>query len=73
MGILTAEFPPSEGDATLASFSVSREPQKTRRRVGYCPQFDAHFASKLLPYGTFNRFYSFQLLIFSAIQRYDRA
>lgn len=46
MGMLTAEFPPSEGDATLASFSVSREPQKTRRRVGYCPQFDAHFASK---------------------------
>jgi ATP-binding cassette subfamily A (ABC1) protein 3 len=43
MGILTAEFPPSSGDATLAGFSVSKEPEKTRRRVGYCPQFDAHF------------------------------
>jgi ATP-binding cassette, subfamily A (ABC1), member 3 len=43
MQMLTAEFPPSSGDATLAGYSVTREPQKTRRRVGYCPQFDAHF------------------------------
>ena len=43
MGILTGEFPPTSGDATLAGFSVAREPEKTRRRVGYCPQFDAHF------------------------------
>mmetsp|Transcript_15159 Transcript_15159/g.25138 ORF Transcript_15159/g.25138 Transcript_15159/m.25138 type:complete len:1684 (-) Transcript_15159:977-6028(-) len=43
MGMLTAEFPPTSGDATLAGFSVSKEPEKTRRRVGYCPQFDAHF------------------------------
>ena len=43
MGILTGEFPPTSGDATLAGYSVSREPEKTRRRVGYCPQFDAHF------------------------------
>jgi len=45
MGMLTAEFPPTSGDATLAGYSVSREPQKTRRRIGYCPQFDAHFAN----------------------------
>jgi ATP-binding cassette subfamily A (ABC1) protein 3 len=45
MGMLTAEFPPSGGDATLAGFSVSKEPEKTRRRIGYCPQFDAHFAN----------------------------
>jgi ATP-binding cassette, subfamily A (ABC1), member 3 len=45
MGMLTAEFPPSHGDATLAGFSITKEPQKTRRRVGYCPQFDAHFAN----------------------------
>jgi ATP-binding cassette, subfamily A (ABC1), member 3 len=45
MGILTGEFPPTSGDATLAGFSVTREPQKTRRRVGYCPQFDAHFSN----------------------------
>mmetsp|Transcript_43481 Transcript_43481/g.48976 ORF Transcript_43481/g.48976 Transcript_43481/m.48976 type:complete len:2055 (-) Transcript_43481:245-6409(-) len=43
MGMLTAEFPPSSGDATLAGHSVSKEPEKTRARVGYCPQFDAHF------------------------------
>lgn len=43
MGMLTAEFPPSAGDATLAGFSLCQEPQKTRRRIGYCPQFDAHF------------------------------
>ena len=41
--MLTAEFPPTHGDATLAGYSVSKEPQKTRRRIGYCPQFDAHF------------------------------
>lgn len=43
MGMLTAEFPPTGGDATLAGFSLRREPEKTRRRIGYCPQFDAHF------------------------------
>lgn len=41
MGLLTAEFPPTSGDATLCGFSVSREPQKIRRLIGYCPQFDA--------------------------------
>jgi ATP-binding cassette, subfamily A (ABC1), member 3 len=43
MQMLTAEFPPTSGDATLAGFSITKEPQKTRRRIGYCPQFDAHF------------------------------
>ena len=41
MGMLTAEFPPSSGDALLAGFSVTNEPAQTRRQVGYCPQFDA--------------------------------
>mmetsp|Transcript_20566 Transcript_20566/g.48274 ORF Transcript_20566/g.48274 Transcript_20566/m.48274 type:complete len:1247 (+) Transcript_20566:2893-6633(+) len=45
MGMLTAEFPPSSGDATLAGYSVANEPEKTRRTVGYCPQFDAHFTN----------------------------
>jgi ATP-binding cassette, subfamily A (ABC1), member 3 len=45
MGMLTAEFPPSSGDATLSGFSIVREPQRIRRRIGYCPQFDAHFAN----------------------------
>lgn len=41
--MLTAEFPPSSGDATLAGFSICKEPKQIRRRIGYCPQFDAHF------------------------------
>lgn len=43
MAMLTAEFPPSSGDARLDGFSVTTEPEQTRRRIGYCPQFDAHF------------------------------
>ena len=43
MAMLTAEFPPTEGDASLASYSVTNQPEQTRRRIGYCPQFDAHF------------------------------
>jgi ATP-binding cassette subfamily A (ABC1) protein 3 len=45
MAMLTAEFPPSSGDAILAGFSVTNEPDQTRRTIGYCPQFDAHFAN----------------------------
>ena len=44
MGMLTAEFPPTFGDAVLAGFGVRQEPhQKIRQRIGYCPQFDALF------------------------------
>lgn len=43
MAMLTAEFPPTSGDATLGGYSVTQQPEKTRRRIGYCPQFDAHF------------------------------
>merc|ERR1712232_506878 len=43
MGILTAEFPPTGGDAWLNGYSVTREPDMIRRSIGYCPQFDAHF------------------------------
>ena len=45
MAMLTAEFPPSSSDAVLNGFSVTNEPDQTRRTIGYCPQFDAHFAS----------------------------
>ena len=45
LSMLTAEFPPTSGDATLCGFSVAHEPEKTRRRIGYCPQFDAHFTN----------------------------
>ena len=43
--MLTAEFPPTSGDAILSGFSVTHHPEATRRRIGYCPQFDAHFAN----------------------------
>ena len=43
MGLLTAEFPPTSGDAILGGYSITREPQKIRRNIGYCPQFCAHF------------------------------
>ena len=45
MAMLTAEFPPTSGDATLAGYSVTTQPEETRRRIGYCPQFDAHFSN----------------------------
>ena len=45
MGMLTAEFAPTSGDASLAGYSVVSQPEMTRRLVGYCPQFDAHFAN----------------------------
>ena len=43
MQMLTAEFPPTSGDAKLAGYSVTNSPEKTRSLIGYCPQFDAHF------------------------------
>ena len=45
MAVLTAEFPPTTGDALLDSYSVTFQPEKTRQRIGYCPQFDAHFTN----------------------------
>ena len=41
--MLTAEFPPTSGDAILNGYSIACEPQKIRRLIGYCPQFDALF------------------------------
>ena len=43
--MLTAEFPPTSGDAILSGFSVTNQPEKTRHCIGFCPQFDAHFAN----------------------------
>ena len=43
MAILTAEYPPTSGDAFICGHSVSNNPEITRRLIGYCPQFDAHF------------------------------
>eukprot|EP00594_Rhizosolenia_setigera_P014554 CAMPEP_0178972746 /NCGR_PEP_ID=MMETSP0789-20121207/21232_1 /TAXON_ID=3005 /ORGANISM="Rhizosolenia setigera, Strain CCMP 1694" /LENGTH=1341 /DNA_ID=CAMNT_0020660323 /DNA_START=1119 /DNA_END=5142 /DNA_ORIENTATION=+ len=45
MGILTAEFPPTYGDALLSGYSVTGNPEKIRSLIGYCPQFDSHFSN----------------------------
>lgn len=45
MGMLTTELIPTSGDAKLAGFSIRNEAQQTRSRIGYCPQFDAHFTN----------------------------
>eukprot|EP01029_Cantina_marsupialis_P013220 TRINITY_DN2925_c0_g3_i1.p1 TRINITY_DN2925_c0_g3~~TRINITY_DN2925_c0_g3_i1.p1 ORF type:complete len:1768 (+),score=518.71 TRINITY_DN2925_c0_g3_i1:83-5386(+) len=43
MCCMTGEFPPSAGEAYLAGIDILSEPQKARRLIGYCPQFDALF------------------------------
>ena len=43
MAMLTAEFPPTSGSATIDGCSVTKEPERIIRHIGYCPQFDAHF------------------------------
>lgn len=45
MSILTTEFPPTNGDASLAGFSIRDSVYEARRRIGYCPQFDALFTN----------------------------
>lgn len=41
LSILTAEFPPSDGEVRLGGYDISQNPDVVRRLVGYCPQFDA--------------------------------
>jgi ABC-2 type transport system ATP-binding protein len=39
MRILTTLLPPSEGDASVAGFSVRRQPDKVRRMIGFMPDY----------------------------------
>jgi ATP-binding cassette subfamily A (ABC1) protein 3 len=41
LSILSGEFPPTYGSAYIDGFSISEDQTKIRRRIGYCPQFDA--------------------------------
>lgn len=41
LSILSGEFPPTSGTAKIAGFDVLKDQTKLRRRIGYCPQFDA--------------------------------
>jgi len=40
MSILTGDFPPTSGKATIHGFDVVTQLDKVRLEVGYCPQFD---------------------------------
>ncbi|CUG06066.1 ABC transporter, putative [Bodo saltans] len=41
MSILTGEFLPSMGHASITGFDVVENAQEARQVIGYCPQFDA--------------------------------
>jgi len=41
MAILTGEFPPTRGTASVAGVDVVADPRAARRHIGFCPQFDA--------------------------------
>mmetsp|Transcript_24285 Transcript_24285/g.50638 ORF Transcript_24285/g.50638 Transcript_24285/m.50638 type:complete len:497 (+) Transcript_24285:4447-5937(+) len=43
LGMVTGEFPPSEGQAFLAQRSIMGQAQQIKRLIGYCPQFDPLF------------------------------
>jgi len=43
MAMLTGEFPPTSGKATLAGFDVATQRADVYRNLGFCPQFDALF------------------------------
>jgi ATP-binding cassette subfamily A (ABC1) protein 1 len=41
LSILSGEFPPTAGNAFVDGFSIAVDQSKIRRKIGYCPQFDA--------------------------------
>jgi ATP-binding cassette subfamily A (ABC1) protein 3 len=41
LSILSGEFPPTAGDAYIDGFSIKEDQTKIRKKIGYCPQFDA--------------------------------
>ena len=41
LSILSGEFPPTSGEAFIDGFSIRDDQTNIRRRIGYCPQFDA--------------------------------
>jgi len=43
LSMLSGEFLPSSGEASLAGHSLINEIHACRRRIGFCPQFDALF------------------------------
>ena len=43
LSMLSGEFPPTTGTATLGGLDLLTDVFKVRRRIGFCPQFDALF------------------------------
>ena len=41
--MLSGEVLPSSGEATLSGINLLTDVHKARRKIGYCPQFDALF------------------------------
>ena len=41
LSILSGEFPPTSGSAFVEGYSIALDQSKIRRKIGYCPQFDA--------------------------------
>ena len=41
LSILSGEFPPTSGTAYIDGSEISDDQSKIRRKIGYCPQFDA--------------------------------
>ena len=43
LSILSGEFGPSSGEAFLGGLSLAKDIHQCRRKIGFCPQFDALF------------------------------
>ncbi len=41
MSILSGEFPSTSGNAFIDGFNIKTEQSRIRRKIGYCPQFEA--------------------------------
>ena len=41
LSILSGEFPPTSGTAFIDGYNIQVDQSKIRRKIGYCPQFDA--------------------------------
>lgn len=41
LSILSGEFPPTKGGAWIAGYDIKGDQSLIRRKIGYCPQFDA--------------------------------
>jgi ATP-binding cassette subfamily A (ABC1) protein 3 len=41
LSILSGEFPPTSGTAFIDGYNIQQDQSHIRRKIGYCPQFDA--------------------------------